>query len=82
MASSLFIGALGLFAYQMLKAGATVKQLWQIWAIIAVADIPLEVPLQLVNRRQGPWVPQRFLCSTDEFGLSLVLCCRDESQCI
>jgi len=45
-----FIGALGLFAYQMIKGGASVKQLWRLWAIIAAADILLEVPLQLINR--------------------------------
>jgi hypothetical protein len=45
-----FIGALGLFAYQRIKAGATVRDLWKLWAVVAISDIVLEVPLQLIDR--------------------------------
>ena len=66
-----FIGALGLFAYQMIRSGAGVRQLWRLWAVVAVADILLEVPLQLVNRNIYTYVGNHPFYSYDYFPLPL-----------
>jgi hypothetical protein len=64
----------------MIKGGASVKQLWRLWAIIAVADILLEVPLQSINRNIYTYFGDHPFYSYDYFPLPM-FCCVTNAAC-
>lgn len=66
-----FIGALGLYAYQRIKEGATTLDMWKLWGIVAICDILLEVPLQLVDRNIYTYFGHHPFYSYDYFPLPL-----------
>ena len=66
-----FIGVLGLYVYQRIKVGATIQDLWKFWGIVAVGDIVLEVPAQLINRHIYSYYGAQPFYSYDWFPLPM-----------